>query len=344
MIPAKILVVGIGQPVQPIFIAALEETGYKPNISGSASETLTDLASEKYDVLLIDSSGPVFDAVCLCAKSKEMYPDIPVIIMATERELGPALAALRSGAFDYLPKPVERMHLLSVVNKASEHRRMGKEANAYRGNLESLAATRNEQLIRVTEDLAAARESVINLLAEMVEARRLETRNHAEYVTAFAVALGRIMGLSRQQNRVIARAAFLHNVGMAFMPDIIVQQDLFSTHALHGWLVLKKAGLPEEAELVYTHEEHFDGNGHPRALKGEQIPLGARIIALAHFVAELIGKTGKIRVPSAEIRNKVELQSGNRFDPEVVNAFLSAPEMLWTDLCNGIDSRQTTVN
>ncbi len=110
-------------------------------------------------------------------------------------------------------------------------------------------------------------------------------------MTAFTIALARGAGVPPQQIPVVARGAFLHDIGKMAIPDAILlkpsklqadEQKVMREHCARGYQMLRKIPfLQEAAEIVYSHQEHYDGSGYPRGLKGEQIPLGARIFAVA---------------------------------------------------------------
>ena len=110
-------------------------------------------------------------------------------------------------------------------------------------------------------------------------------------MTAFTIALARGAGIPAHQIPVIARGAFLHDIGKMAIPDAILlkpsklqaeEQKVMREHCPRGYQMLRKIPfLQEAAEIVYSHQEHYDGSGYPRKLKGDQIPIGARIFAVA---------------------------------------------------------------
>ena len=177
-----------------------------------------------------------------------------------------------------------------------------------------------------------------------------ETEGHSKRVTAFTIAIARAMDLPSERVRVIARGAFLHDVGKMAIPDAILrkpgrlspeEQMQMRQHALYGYQMLRKIPfLHEPANIVYSHQERYDGSGYPRGLKGDQIPLGARIFAVADTFDAITSDRpyrAAQSIPSA--RREIQKHSGHQFDPRVVETFLSIPETLWLSLREEIDSK-----
>ncbi len=217
-------------------------------------------------------------------------------------------------------------------------------------SLEETVVQRTEQLKRALMDLERCYDITLEFGGDLLNLKAAESDRHSKSVTSFTIALARSMGLPGDKIRVIARGAFLHDLGLIAIPDAIlrkpraltlVESEIFQQHCVRGYRVLKKIPfLSEAAEIVYAHEEHFDGSGYPRGLKGDEIPLGARLVAVTHFLDELTAKPGSGSALSwADIRGKIESESGKRFDPEVVRVFISMPETIWQDLRAEVDSQ-----
>ena len=216
--------------------------------------------------------------------------------------------------------------------------------------LEALVAARTEQLRQSMTDLERSYDMTLEFGGDLLDLKDAEPERHFKFVTAFTIALARAMGLSGAKIRVIARGAFLHDLGLIAVPDAILRKpgaltpaesEIFRGHCVRGYRVLRKIPfLAEAAEIVYAHEEHFDGSGYPRGLKGEEIPLGARLVAVTHFFDELTAKpAGGPAISWADIRGKIESQSGRRFDPEVVRVLMAMPDTIFVDLRAQIDSQ-----
>jgi putative nucleotidyltransferase with HDIG domain len=145
--------------------------------------------------------------------------------------------------------------------------------------------------------------------------------------------------------RVIARGAFLHDIGKMSTPDDILrkpgrlspdEQEIMREHARLGYQMLHRIPfLREAADIVFSHQECFDGSGYPRGLKGDQIPLGARIFAIADaFDAITSDRPYRAAQSIPAGRREIERNAGRQFDPEIVKVFLSIPDHIWLELRN----------
>ncbi len=169
-------------------------------------------------------------------------------------------------------------------------------------------------------------------------------------MTAFTIAIARAMGLSPDQIRVIARGAFLHDIGKMAIPDAILRKPgaldpdevaIMREHCYRGYQILRRIPfLTEAAEIVYAHQEKFDGTGYPRGLKAEEIPLGARIFSIADTLDAMTSNRPYRAAQSlAAARDEIQRWSGRQFDPDVVQVFLSMPENIWADLRKNIEAQ-----
>jgi putative nucleotidyltransferase with HDIG domain len=247
-------------------------------------------------------------------------------------------------------KPFEREQLLNTVSRALENRRLKVENRTYQTNLESLVKARTDQLQAAMSSLERSYDMTLEALGDALDLKDRETEGHSKRVTAFTIAIARAMGLPREQINTIARGAFLHDIGKIAIPDKILnkpgkletdEMTIMKEHAYHGYQIVKKIPfLSEAAEIVYSHQERFDGSGYPRELKGEQIPLGARIFSVADTLDAIT--SDRIYRPKQTLQAaKVEINkwSGRQFDPEVVKVFLEMPENIWEDLRSEIHAQ-----
>jgi len=268
---------------------------------------------------------------------------MPVVMVTAVHDISVALAAIRNGAYDYLLKPFEREQLLNTVSRALENRRLKVENRTYQTNLESLVKARTDQLQATLRDLERSYDITLETLGDALDLKDRETEGHSKRVTAFTIAIARAMGLSREQINTIARGAFLHDIGKIAIPDKILnkpgklepdEMTIMKEHAYHGYQIVKKIPfLAEAAEIVYSHQERFDGSGYPRMLRGEQIPLGARIFSVADTLDAITSDRPYRDAQSLQAaREEIERWSGRQFDPEVVKVFLEMPDHIWEDL------------
>src|SRR5690348_12619687 len=280
MATERILVVDDEEPIREIISSMLSAAGYKTRQAASGMEALAILNSTgEFELMLSDLMMAELDGIALLERSKEKYPDMPVIMVTAVHDISVALAAIRNGAYDYLLKPFEREQLLAMVRRALETRRLRLENLAYQTKLESLVSARTEMLRKALADLERSYDITLEALGDALDLKDAETEGHSKRVTAFTIAIARAMELPQDRVRVIARGAFLHDVGKMAIPDAILrkpgrlspdEQAIMREHAQLGYQMLRKIPfLHEAADIVYSHQERYDGSGYPRGLKGD---------------------------------------------------------------------------
>jgi putative nucleotidyltransferase with HDIG domain len=350
MTAERILVVDDEEPIREIISSMLSAAGYKTRLASSGMEAMAILKSGEFDLMLSDLMMAEMDGITLLDRSKEKHPDMHVIMVTAVHDISVALAAIRNGAYDYLLKPFEREQLLAMVRRALETRRLKLENRAYQSNLESLVAARTEQLRQTMTDLERSYDITLEALGDALDLKDSETEGHSKRVTAYTIAIARAMGVSTERIRIIARGAFLHDIGKMAIPDNILRKpgaldpneiDIMREHCFRGYQMLRKIPfLAEAAEIVYAHQERFDGTGYPRNLKGHDIPLGARIFSVADTLDAMTSdRPYRAAQPIFAAREEIQRFSGRQFDPEVVKVFLQMPDSIWEDLRKEINSQ-----
>jgi putative nucleotidyltransferase with HDIG domain len=349
--PDRILVVDDEEPIREIVATMLRTAGYSCKQAGSGMEALAVLTSgEEFELMLSDLMMADLDGIGLLERTKEKYPDMPVVMVTAVHDISVALAAIRNGAYDYLLKPFEREQLLNTVSRALENRRLKVENRIYQTNLESLVKARTDQLQAANRELIGSYDITLQALGDALELKDLETEGHSQRVTAYTMAIARAMGLPAEQVATIARGAYLHDIGKMAIPDRILQKPakldaeetaIMREHCFKGYHIVKKIPFLKEAcDIVYSHQEHFDGSGYPRGLKGEEIPLGARIFSVADTLDAITSdRPYRAARSMAVARKEIQDWSGKQFDPEVVKVFVEMPDEIFVELKRAIKSQ-----
>jgi putative nucleotidyltransferase with HDIG domain len=347
----RILVVDDEEAIREIVCSMLNNAGFQTRQAASGVKALEVLnSSPEFELCLSDLMMAEMDGIGLLERCKDQFPDMPVVMVTAVHDISVALAAIRNGAYDYLLKPFEREQLLAMVKRALDHRKLRLENRAYQSNLESLVAARTEQLRQTMTDLERSYDITLEALGDALDLKDAETEGHSKRVTAFTIAMARAMGLSGEKIRIIARGAFLHDIGKMAIPDAILRKPgalseeeklIMQEHCYRGYQMLRKIPfLSEASDIVYSHQEKFDGSGYPRGLKSEQIPLGARIFAVADTLDAITSdRPYRAAQSTRAAMEEIARFSGTQFDPSVVKTFLSMPESIWEDLRRQINSQ-----
>jgi putative nucleotidyltransferase with HDIG domain len=340
----RILVVDDETVVRSVVVALLEHGGYSTIEAENAEEALELLQNgPSCDVIMSDVMMPGTDGLTLLDAIKRDFPAIPVLLFTALHDLQIATDAFRRGAFDYLLKPFERKDLIVAIERALEHAREQKQSHTYRNNLEEVVSERTQRLRFAMADLERSYDVTLEAMGDALDLRDEETEGHSKRVTAYCIALARSMGLDPTALKIIARGAFLHDIGKIATPDAILlkpgkltapEMEVMREHCERGYEIVRKIPfLAEASEIVRSHQEKFDGSGYPRGLRGDEIPLGARIFAIADALDAITSdRPYRKGVSFIEARAEIEKCAGTQFDPFIVAAFLALPPGIWSDI------------
>jgi putative nucleotidyltransferase with HDIG domain len=339
----KILVVDDEEAIREVVSTLLDSQGYQCTVCSNGRLAFDAFRKDSFDLVLSDIVMPEMDGLKLLSALRGEDPDVPVIMVTAMHDISIALEAIRAGAYDYILKPFEKDQLHLSVRRALEHRRLVLENRTYQSDLEHLVAERTQQLSIALQDLEQSYDYTLEALGGALDAKDAETEGHCQRVTAFTITIARAMGVDKALLRQIARGAFLHDIGKMGVPDSILtkpgpltpeEREIMRRHCDIGYAVLQRIPfLKEAAEIVLSHQECYDGSGYPRGLKGEQIPMGARIFAVADTLDAMISdRPYRKALPISAAREEIQRFAGRQFDPRVVQVFLAQPDRVWLEL------------
>src|SRR5437667_9841449 len=193
----RILIVDDEETIREIVSSMLTSANFNCRQAASGMEALALLDSgEEFELMLSDLMMANLDGIGLLEKTKERFPDMPVVMVTAVHDISVALAALRNGAYDYLLKPFEREQLLATVRRALENRRLKLENRAYQTNLEALVTARTEQLRKAVRELKESYDMTLEALGDALDLKDREPDGHSKRATAFTIANANKMGWS----------------------------------------------------------------------------------------------------------------------------------------------------
>ena len=347
---AKVLVVDDETHVRNMVGSTLERQGYEVKLASSGREALEMLGVSGFDLVLTDIVMQDINGIALLERIHAQQPNLPVVMVTAIHDISVAIDSMRRGAYDYLLKPFERDHLLATVQRALDHRKVLQESQNYQQSLEQMVQARTEMLHHAMEDLEHSYDVTLEALGDALDLKDSETEGHSKRVTAYTIALARAMGLPPAEIKIIARGAFLHDIGKMAIPDEILrkpgkltpeEQEVMREHCSRGYHMLRKIPfLAGASEIVFCHQEHYDGSGYPSGLRGREIPVGARIFAIADTLDAITSDRPYRKSKSFDhAREEILRCSGTQFDPTVVETFLKIPNELWQELRSEISGQ-----
>jgi len=345
----NILVVDDEEAIREVVSTMLESKGYRCAVAHNGRAAQDHIKRATPDLILSDMIMPEMDGIKLLEWVREFDPDVPVIMVTAIHDISTALEAIRRGAYDYILKPFEKDQLFLGVGRALQHRRLVNENRKYQRDLEQQVEDRTARLTEALDQLEQSYDDTLEALGSALDLKDAETEGHCQRVTAFCISIAKTMPVPDTYLPILARAAFLHDIGKMAIPDGILrkpgplnddEKKVMRTHCEVGYnMLIRIPFLREAAEIVLAHQEFYDGSGYPRGLKGEQIPLGARIFGIADSLDAMVSDRPYRRaLPMSHAREEIKRCSGSQFDPVVVKVFLSIPEQHWIELRENLGS------
>jgi len=329
----RLLIVDDELSVREILAEGLASFGFDTVTAGSADEAIEIVRSDAVHLVLSDIEMPGKTGIELLGLIKEYDADLDVIMVTGVVDAKTAIGAIRRGASDYVTKPFDLDEVQIVVDRTLEKRRLIVENHQYQEHLEQLVDRR-------TVELQESYESTLQALVTALDFRDNETQGHSYRVVEYAVCVAERMGIEEPDLTWIRRGAILHDVGKIGVPDSILRKpgkldaaewQEMKKHPEMGYRVLEHIRFLRPAlDIVLCHQERYDGSGYPRGLRGEAIPLGARIFAVVDtFDAMTSDRPYRTALSIQTARKEIEEHSGTQFDPRIAEAFLSIEEAQW---------------
>jgi putative nucleotidyltransferase with HDIG domain len=345
----NILVVDDEEAIREVVSTMLESKGYRCTAVSNGRAAQDQVKRVTPDLVLSDMIMPEMDGIKLLDWIRNYDPEVPVIMVTAIHDISTALEAIRRGAYDYILKPFEKDQLFLGVGRALQHRRLVAENRNYQRNLEQQVEERTAQLSGALVQLEQSYDDTLEALGSALDLKDAETEGHCQRVTAFTISIAKAMPVPNNYLPVLARAAFLHDIGKMAIPDRILrkpgpldndEKQIMRTHCEIGYnMLIRIPFLRDAAEIVLAHQEFFNGTGYPRGLKEAQIPLGARIFTVADSLDAMISdRPYRKALPMSHAREEIRRCGGTQFDPKVVEVFLSIPDQHWIDLRQSLGS------
>jgi putative two-component system response regulator len=334
---ANCLVVDDEPGVRRSLVRMLQAQGFHCFEAGSGLEAL-ELLERIGDTPLIvsDMRMPELDGIGFLEAVRRRYPDSSVIMLTGLSDTTTAVDCLHLGAADFLLKPISMNELQARVTRALEKRALVLQNRYYQENLERRV---HEQAQRIQELFLQG----VQMLARALEAKDAYTRGHSIRVSRYAVATARRLGFHGRGLDGIRLGGELHDIGKIGTRESVLQKpgtltdDEFrqiSEHPILGERMLSPLAQesPDVLRIVRSHHERLDGHGFPDGLRGDRIPIEARIVAVADtFDAMTTRRPYRESRPPAQAMAELRRVAGTQLDPDVVEAFIAAhphPERL----------------
>lgn len=322
----RILIVDDEKAIRRLLQQKLLGEGYQCQEAGSAEQALGGLQAGALELVLLDIKMPGKSGVELLPEIRANYPDIAVIMVTAITDTTTAIQCMKQGAYDYLTKPFNLDEVAMSVHRALEKRRLELENRDYQQHLEQ----------KVKEQAEKIRASFLNAIAALayaLEAKDKYTSGHSQRVAEISVTIARELGMTQASIEKIRLAGLIHDIGKIGVRESILNKPVrlnaeeyqhIKYHSEIGEHILTPIVEDEEIlKMVRYHHERYDGTGYPDGLSGKQIPLGARILAVADSYDAMTSERPYREAMNTETACiEIKCGEGTEFDSEVAEAFL----------------------
>jgi response regulator RpfG family c-di-GMP phosphodiesterase len=341
----RILVVDDEAPACKLLALILGPPDFHCSTANNGEEALAALQRERFDAVISDLTMPGMGGMEILEQVRPRYPYMVFLVTTGVDDVEVGVNAMRRGADDYLIKPIYESAVLASLERALHQRRLEQEVERYRVHLEETVTERTGEVQSALKQIERTYEDTLQALGAAIDLRDSQTAGHSQRVCLFSMQMAREMCYQNEQLRNLARGAYLHDIGKLGVPDHILlkpgpldaeQWKIMQTHAQIGFDLIKDIPfLSSAAEIVLTHHERYDGKGYPRGLKGEEIPMGSRIFAIADTLDAMTSERPYRQASSFEqAHDTIRELSGNQCDPEAVKTFLRIPKDTWKTLAS----------
>lgn len=340
-----VLIVDDEEMIRDLLSTALLQEKYVCYQAGNVDEAFVILGEQQIDLVISDIMMPGRSGVELLRDLKKVDPDIAVLMITGLSDMNTAMECIHLGADDYITKPFGINRVVLTVKNLIERRSLAIEKKNYQISLEFKVMEQTEQIRKTMNDLHHAYDNTLTALVKALDAREKEVGSHSERVMNYSTFLGEKLGITGKELEVLSKGALLHDIGKIGITDNILlkpgklddhEWTEMRKHPQVGYAILSEIKfLKGPAEIILSHHERFDGIGYPKQLKGDQIPIGARIFAVVDTLDAMTSDRPYRRaLPFEAVSQEIIKFSGSQFDPDIASLFLSITRKQWED-CAG---------
>lgn len=297
-----------------------------------AKEALDTAKIDNPDIIITDYIMPSMDGIEFIHNFRRNDRKTPIILITSAEEKDIKIKALEAGATEFLPSPLDRLEFRIRVRNLLELRK-------YQNLVEDKVELLKSEIEKATKTILKREKETLDVLVETARKNDSDTGNHIVRVAEYAKLLSCKLGMSKAEQEEIYYAAQLHDLGKIGISDSILNKssklsdeeyNLMKTHSQIGYDILKNREseyLKRGSIVALSHHERYDGSGYPNGLRGKEIPVEGRIVAIADvFDALLMKRSYKKEWSIEEAISYIQESRGSLFDPDLVDLFIDSIE------------------
>ena len=323
---SRILIVDDDPDIRTLLSRYLVGQGYECLVAGDVNEAFQQVDNNRLDLIITDISMPGKDGIDLLREVKRRDNSLPVMMVTGNNDLASVIGALRTGADDYILKPFNFSDLSRGVSNSLKRRALQKRIETFQNDLEQMLTARTSQVQRLFLN-------TIQSLITALEQKDSYTNGHSQRVAWLSVNLAEAAGMAKREQELVHMAGVFHDMGKIGIRENVLaksspltneEYEHIKAHCEIGVRILEPLQeLKEILPLVRHHHECFDGTGYPMNLCHEEIPLGARVLAIADsFDAMISARPYRSALSFDEAILRLSKAAGTQFDPDLVRYFI----------------------
>jgi len=336
----RVLIVDDEPSSRKMLATMLAQEGISCQTAAGAEEALEILEKGPIDAVIADLQMPRVSGMQLLAEVRRRYPKLAFLIGTGVDDVRTGVRAMREGADDYLIKPFQSDIVMLCLERAFQKKRLERQVEKYRHHLEEMVADQTQQLQAALSRVESGYENTLEALGAAIDLRDSPTAGHSRRVSMYSMELAKGMRVAEQQLASIRVGALLHDVGKLAIPDRILlksgplseeERRIMQQHVQIGYDLVKGIDfLTDAAEIILTHHERCDGSGYPQGLKAADIPIGAKIFAVADTVDAMTSdRPYRPALPFLAAREQIKCGEGEQYDSRVAEVFLKISNEKW---------------
>ncbi len=318
----KILIIDDDAVARAAVEGLLASEPYETYFASNGFDGISMAVNLHPDVVLLDVMMPKMNGfeVCRSIRSMPEIAEAPIILITSLDDHESRIQGLRAGADDFVTKPYNSMELfarLQTILRLNRYRRI---------------AEQKEELQTLNKQLLVAYNKTIEGWSQALDLRDRETEGHTQRVMNLTIRFAKAVGFSEADLEHVRRGSLLHDVGKLGIPDAILHKAakltdeewfIMRKHPVYAYQWLSSIDFLEPAlDIPYCHHEKWDGSGYPRGIKGEAIPISARLFAIVDVWDALCSdRPYRSAMSKTDALDYIRSESGTHFDPELVKIF-----------------------
>ncbi|MGB9716452.1 MAG: HD domain-containing phosphohydrolase [Thermodesulfovibrionales bacterium] len=297
--------------------------------ASGGKEGLDLISKNPVDLVVLDIKMPDMDGVSVLREIKKMCPDTEVILLTAYAGVETAQSALRLGALDYLTKPFDKDDVINVIERGLKKRQDSVRMKLEHENLLRTKELLEKEIEKARENLMLYYEGTIKALIRAIDAKDHYTFDHSEHVAKLSSEIADVMGFSKVMKDKLEHAAIMHDIGKIGINEQLLRKESLLTEEEHaemrkhpeiGARIVRAVPFLEDTiDVILYHHERFDGSGYPEGLKGDKIPLSARIVSIADTIdAMMRDRPYRNALSRSQLIDELQKGAGTQFDPEII--------------------------